>query len=60
MHLFFEVSLWQRTTQRMLGQEAEPVIAPAKDDRRAASVARITGMRSCTRMAAFASAMITG
>ena len=28
------LTLWQRTTQRMLGQEAEPVIAPAKDDRR--------------------------
>lgn len=28
------MTLWQRTTQRLLGQEAEPVIAPAKDDRR--------------------------
>ena len=28
------LTLWQRTTQRMLGQEAEPVIAPARDDRR--------------------------
>ncbi len=28
------LTLWQRTTQRLLGQEAEPVIAPAKDDRR--------------------------
>jgi len=28
------LTLWQRTTQRLLGQEAEPVISPAKDDRR--------------------------
>ena len=28
------LTLWQRTTQRMLGLEAEPMIAPAKDDRR--------------------------
>lgn len=28
------LTLWQRTTQRLLGQEAAPVIAPAKDDRR--------------------------
>ena len=28
------LTLWQRTTQRFFGQEAEPVIAPAKDDRR--------------------------
>jgi polyhydroxyalkanoate synthase len=28
------LTLWQRTAQRLLGQEAEPVIAPAKDDRR--------------------------
>ncbi len=28
------LTLWQRTTQRLLGQEADPVIAPAKDDRR--------------------------
>ena len=28
------LTLWQRTAQRMLGLEAEPVIAPAKDDRR--------------------------
>jgi polyhydroxyalkanoate synthase len=28
------LTLWQRTTQRFLGQAAEPVIAPAKDDRR--------------------------
>ncbi|PWC32071.1 class I poly(R)-hydroxyalkanoic acid synthase [Azospirillum sp. TSO22-1] len=28
------LTLWQRTTQRLLGQEAEPVITPAKDDRR--------------------------
>ena len=28
------LTLWQRTAQRMLGLEAEPVIAPGKDDRR--------------------------
>ena len=28
------LTLWQRTTQRMLGYAAEPVIEPAKDDRR--------------------------
>jgi polyhydroxyalkanoate synthase len=28
------MTLWQRTTQRFLGQDTEPVIAPAKDDRR--------------------------
>src|SRR5262245_49359333 len=28
------LTLWQRTAQRLLGQEAAPVIAPAKDDRR--------------------------
>ncbi|HYD29769.1 MAG TPA: class I poly(R)-hydroxyalkanoic acid synthase [Azospirillaceae bacterium] len=28
------MTLWQRTTQRLLGQVAEPVISPAKDDRR--------------------------
>ena len=28
------MTLWQRTTQRLLGQEAEPMIAPAKDDKR--------------------------
>jgi polyhydroxyalkanoate synthase len=28
------MTLWQRTTQRLLGQEAEPAIAPAKDDKR--------------------------
>jgi polyhydroxyalkanoate synthase len=28
------MTLWQRTTQRMMGQEAEPVIEPAADDRR--------------------------
>jgi len=28
------LTLWQRTAQRMLGLETEPVIAPAKDDRR--------------------------
>ncbi len=28
------LTLWQRTTQRLLGQEAAPVISPAKDDRR--------------------------
>jgi len=28
------MTLWQRTTQRLLGQEAEPIIAPAKDDKR--------------------------
>ncbi|MGQ9370176.1 PHA/PHB synthase family protein [Azospirillum sp. ST 5-10] len=28
------LTLWQRTTQRLLGQEAPPVITPAKDDRR--------------------------
>src|SRR6478735_11287145 len=26
------LTLWQRTAQRMLGQEAEPVIEPARDD----------------------------
>jgi polyhydroxyalkanoate synthase len=28
------MTLWQRTTQRLLGQEADPMIAPAKDDKR--------------------------
>ena len=28
------MTLWQRTTQRFMGQEAAPVIVPAKDDRR--------------------------
>jgi len=28
------MKLWQRTTQRMLGQEAEPVVAPSREDRR--------------------------
>ncbi|WP_029009957.1 PHA/PHB synthase family protein [Azospirillum halopraeferens] len=28
------LTLWQRTTQRLMGQEAAPVITPAKDDRR--------------------------
>ncbi len=28
------MTLWQRTTRRFMGQEAEPVILPAKDDRR--------------------------
>ena len=28
------LKLWQSTTRRMLGQEAEPVIEPGKDDRR--------------------------
>jgi polyhydroxyalkanoate synthase subunit PhaC len=28
------LTLWQRTTQRLLGQATEPVIAPARDDRR--------------------------
>jgi polyhydroxyalkanoate synthase subunit PhaC len=28
------MTLWQRTAQRFLGQEAEPVIEPSKDDRR--------------------------
>ncbi|CAK0741121.1 hypothetical protein CCP1ISM_1310002 [Azospirillaceae bacterium] len=28
------MTLWQRTTQRLLGQEGEAIIAPAKDDRR--------------------------
>ena len=28
------MSLWQQTAQRLLGQEAEPVIAPARDDKR--------------------------
>ena len=28
------LTLWQRTAQRLLGQETEPVIEPAKDDRR--------------------------
>ncbi|WP_207456851.1 class I poly(R)-hydroxyalkanoic acid synthase [Azospirillum sp. SYSU D00513] len=28
------LTLWQRTTQRFMGQTPEPVIAPAKDDRR--------------------------
>src|SRR5690242_18156220 len=26
------LTLWQRTTQRLLGQEAAPVIEPARDD----------------------------
>jgi len=28
------MNLWQSTARRMMGQETEPVIAPAKDDRR--------------------------
>jgi polyhydroxyalkanoate synthase len=28
------MNLWQSTARRMMGQEAEPVIAPARDDRR--------------------------
>jgi len=28
------MTLWQRTTQRLLGQDSEPFIAPAKDDKR--------------------------
>jgi polyhydroxyalkanoate synthase len=28
------MTLWQRTTQRLLGQESEPVISPGKEDRR--------------------------
>ena len=28
------MALWQSTTQRLMGQEVEPVIKPAKDDRR--------------------------
>jgi polyhydroxyalkanoate synthase len=28
------MTLWQRTTQKLLGQESDAVIAPAKDDRR--------------------------
>ena len=28
------LTLWQRTAQKLLGQETEPVIEPAKDDRR--------------------------
>ena len=28
------LTLWQRTTQKLLGQATEPVIEPAKDDRR--------------------------
>jgi polyhydroxyalkanoate synthase len=28
------MNLWQSTARRMMGQESEPVIAPAKDDRR--------------------------
>ena len=28
------MNLWQSTAKRMMGQEADPVIAPAKDDRR--------------------------
>ena len=28
------MTLWQRTTQRMMGQEAEPVVSPEKGDRR--------------------------
>ena len=28
------MSLWQQTAQRLLGQEAEPVISPARDDKR--------------------------
>ena len=28
------MNLWQSTAKRMMGQEAEPVITPAKDDRR--------------------------
>ncbi len=28
------MALWQRTTQRLMGQEADPVIAPDRGDRR--------------------------
>jgi poly[(R)-3-hydroxyalkanoate] polymerase subunit PhaC len=28
------LALWQRTTERLMGQPAEPVVAPAADDRR--------------------------
>ena len=28
------MNLWQSTARRMMGQESEPVIAPARDDRR--------------------------
>ena len=28
------MALWQNTTRRMMGQESDPVVAPAKDDRR--------------------------
>ena len=28
------MNLWQSTAKRMMGQESDPVIAPAKDDRR--------------------------
>ncbi len=28
------MALWQRTTQRLLGQEAAPVVAPTKEDKR--------------------------
>ena len=28
------MALWQRTTQRLLGQETEPVVEPAEEDRR--------------------------
>jgi polyhydroxyalkanoate synthase subunit PhaC len=28
------MTLWQRTTERLIGREAEPVVAPAADDRR--------------------------
>src|SRR3954468_4367694 len=35
MSLWYDyMTLWQRTTQRFMGHEAEPVIVPAKDDRR--------------------------
>jgi polyhydroxyalkanoate synthase subunit PhaC len=35
MSLWYDyMTLWQRTTQRFMGQVAEPVIIPAKDDRR--------------------------
>ncbi|MGF7206760.1 polyhydroxyalkanoate synthase [Skermanella aerolata] len=35
MSLWYDyMTLWQRTTQRLMGQEAEPVIIPSKEDRR--------------------------
>src|SRR6056297_1106149 len=28
------LTLWQRTTQKLMGEEAEPVVVPTKDDKR--------------------------